>query len=139
MMNVRFLLIAVMAAPLFAASPPVQPYVVNPMTPLTRADFIERLERFYRVIDTKAQGYFTAAELTLPGYQIAYPPVPYFPVHGAQAPFRCVDADRDGRITHAEYAEYGVRAFDAAARNRLLLWGDLISLGRAIESDTACK
>jgi hypothetical protein len=137
--NTRFLLAALAAAPLLAASPPVRPRVVNPTAPLTRAEFADRLEQFYRRLDTQARGYFTADDLVLPGYHIAHPPVPYFPAHLATAAFRCVDANRDGKITHAEYTQYGVRAFDATARNGLMLEGDLISMGRAISSDPDCK
>lgn len=138
-MSARFLLVPVMAATFLAASPPVQVPTVNGMAPLTRAEFVERLERFYRRIDSKARGYFTADDLVLPGYHIAHPPVPYFPAHLAQATFRCVDANRDGKITHAEYMEYGMRAFDATARNGLMREWDLISVGRAISSDADCK
>lgn len=139
-MNGRFFLVVAVAAPLLAASPPpVHPPVVNPMKPLTRAEFVERLERFYRRIDSQARGYFTADDLVLPGYHIPHPPVPFFPAHLATAGFRCVDANRDGKITHAEYTEYAMRAFDATARNGLMLEGDLISVGRAISSDSDCK
>jgi hypothetical protein len=139
MMNTRFVLIAVAAGPFLAAAPPVQVPSINGMAPVTRAAFVERLERFYRRIDSEAHGYFTANDLVLPGYHIAHPPVPYFPAHLAQAAFRCVDANRDGKITHAEYMEYAVRAFDATARNGLMLEADLISVGRAISSDADCK
>lgn len=139
-MSARFLLVPVMAATLLAASlPPVQVPTVNGMAPVTRAEFAERLERFYRRIDSDARGYFTAGDLVLPGYHIAHPPVPYFPAHLATTAFRCVDANRDGKITRAEYMEYGMRAFDATARNGLMREFDLITVGRAISSDADCK
>ncbi len=138
-MSARFLLLPIMAATFLGASPPVQVPTVNAFAPVTRAEFVERLERFYRRIDSKARGYFAADDLVLPGYHIAHPPVPYFPAHLAQAAFRCVDANRDGKISHEEYMEYGMRAFDATARNRLMLEGDLISVGRAISSNADCE
>ena len=139
-MGAGFLLIPVMAATFLAASPPpVQVPTVNGMALVSRPEFVERLERFYRRIDSRARGYFTTDDLVLPGYHIAHPPVPYFPAHLAEAGFRCVDANRDGKITHAEYMEYGMRAFDAAAKNGLVRELDLIAVGRAISSDADCK
>ena len=139
-MNTRFLLVAVATASFLAASPPpVQVPGVYAFAPVTRTEFVERLDRFYRRIDSKARGYFTADDLVLPGYHIAHPPVPFFPAHLATADFSCVDANRDGKITHAEYMEYGMRAFDAMARNGVVVEGNLILVGRAIESDAACN
>lgn len=136
-MNARFLLVAVMSAPLLAAPPPVQPEGISVFAPFSRAQFVERLERFYGKMDAKGHGYFTADDLVLPGYHIADPPVIFYP--GAQVPFHCVDANRDGKITEQEYVGYAARVYDAMAGKRPVLGGDLIELRRAIGSDAACS
>ena len=118
--------------------PPVQPEAVSAFAPLSRAEFVQRLERFYRKMDPKGHGYSTADDLVLPGYHIADPPV-IFALLVVQVPFHCVDANRDGRITEEEYVGYATRAYDAMARNRPVLWGDMIELRRAISSDGACN
>lgn len=139
-MNAGVFVFAVMAATFVPPPQPVQvPVRGVPPRQLSRANFIESLERSYRRFDTKAHGYFTAADLSLPGYPPApSPPVPYFQWQ-AQAPFRCVDANRDGRISHEEYVGYGARAFDAIARSGVVDNWDLSPLRRALTSDHGCK
>ena len=134
-MNAHVLLSAVIVAPLVAA--PHRPWVQVPTISLIqhRADYVTSLERFFRVIDTKAGGYFIARDLTLPGYHIAYPPVPY-PQAQLQAPFRCVDANRDRKITREEYVEYGARAFDATIRDGYL---DHVAFAHAVAPTAGCK
>jgi hypothetical protein len=136
-MNTRVLFIIISAAMLVAASPAPRPVWGQVLTPETirRASFVEGVEAFFRYVDNKGRGYFTAGDFTLPGYHIAYPPVPY-PQARAEAPFRCVDADRDGRISQQEYVGYAVRAFDATAQNGLMSPG---ALARAISSHAGCK
>ena len=137
-MNARFLPVAVMSAPLLAAKAPVQVPSVSAFAPLTRGEFVERLEGFYRKMDARGHGYITANDLVLPGYHIPDPPV-IFAVAVVQVPFHCVDANRDGRIAEEEYVGYAARACDAMARNRPVLWADTIELRRAISSDAACN
>lgn len=70
----RLLVVAVLSAPLLVVTPPIQVPTVNAFAPLTRAEFVRRLERLYRKMDTHGRGYFTADDLVLPGYHIADPP-----------------------------------------------------------------
>ena len=137
-MNVRLLLVAVVAAPSLAAAPPPVMVPSQAPSPLSRAEYIERLKAFFRKMDTKGHGYFTADDLVLPGYHIADPPVIFYP--GAQMPFHCVDANRDGRIAEEEYVGYGVRAFDTVASNGVVMmpW-NASPLRRAISSDGGCR
>src|SRR5205085_10653197 len=89
-MSTRALLVAITAAMLMAASPARRPVWGQVLTPETvrRESFVQGVEAFFRYVDNKGRGYFTAADLTLTGYHIVYPPLPY-PQAGAQAPFRC--------------------------------------------------
>jgi hypothetical protein len=142
-MNAGVCVFALMAATFLPASPPLKPVQVpvRGIAPrqLTRAEFIESLERSFRRFDTQARGYFTAANLSLPGYAPpSSPPVPYFQWQ-AQAPFRCVDANQDGRISRAEYVGYGARAFEAAARSSVVDNWNLSPLRRALTSHANCK
>ena len=123
------------AAMLMAASgpPPISTQTIGLVQ--HRADYVKNLEQVYSAIDTKTRGYFTAADLTLPGYHIAYPPVPY-PQAQLEAPFRCVDANRDGRISQREYVEYGAHAFDVTVNNGYL---DHASFAHAISPSGGCK
>lgn len=141
MVNAPVVVVTALAAMFVAASPRPKAVISHGITQapgqLTRADFVERLEHFYRQIDTKTRGYFTTDDLTLPGHHIPYPPVPY--PSPAEAAFRCVDANRDGRISHEEYVGYGARAFDATAPNGVMENWNLSPLRRAISSDAGCK
>lgn len=134
-MTGRILLLSISAATLSAASglAPIQPPVMGLFQ--HRADYVGHLERFFRVIDTKGRGYFTGDDLVLPGYHIAYPPIP-FPQAQLQAPFRCVDANRDGRISQQEYVDYGARAFDATIG---IGFFDPVKFSHAIAPSAGCK
>jgi EF hand len=138
MMNARSLLVAVMAAPSLAASPPPIIAPSGVPGPLSRADFVERLDNFFRKMDMKGDGYVTNDDLVLPGHHIADPPIIFYP--GVQMPFHCVDANRDGRISEQEYVAYGERAFDAVATNGTIMmpW-NASQLRRAISTDSDCK
>jgi hypothetical protein len=129
------LLMAMSAATLIPASgpPPIQSQTIGLIQ--HRGDYVASLERFFDTVDAKAPGYFAAADRTLPGYHIDYPPVPY-PQAQLEAPFRCVDANRDGRISRQEYVDYGARAFDATVRNGYL---DHAAFAHAISPNGGCK
>lgn len=126
--------LALSAAALLGVSPaPIHPRVIGMIQ--HHGDYVHILERFFGVIDSKGRGYLKARDLTLPGYHIAYPPVPY-PQAQLQAPFRCVDVNRDGMISRQEYVEYGARAFDATVGNG---WLDPVAFAHAISPRDGCK
>lgn len=129
------LAIIVSAVALMAAQPPfaIQLHSIGPNE--TEAQYRAILKTFFHEIDTKSRGYFAANDLVLPGYHIAYPPVPY-PQAQLQAPFRCVDADRNGRISQQEYVDYGARAFRASFAYQFL---DPVKFAHAISPKDGCK
>ena len=107
---------------------------------MSRAEFLHSLKYFYAAVDPKSRGYFTAEDIASIGYHMADPPVIY-PRARAEAPFHCVDANGDRRITHEEYVDYAGRAFDTAAVNGYVEpWGATMNaLTRAISSHVGCK
>jgi hypothetical protein len=116
-------------------NPPVEvPHLIS------RAEFLDSLKYFYAAVDPKGRGYFTAEDIASIGYHMADPPVIY-PRAAAEAPFHCVDANGDGRVTHEEYVGYAARAFDAAAVNgHVEPYGRTMNaLTRAISSHDGCK
>lgn len=140
-MNLVALFVGVAAVIFAGASSRAEPIIPQVRTPhsISRAEFIENLERFYRMMDRKDHGYFTADDLMQPGYHFANPPVIY-PLARVEVPFRCVDANRDGKVSHDEYIGYGARAFDATAKTGFIdPWGETMdALARAISSKTNC-